>query len=363
MPKRAANGDGMLRQRKDKRWEYRVIIGYDENQKAIPKSFYDKTKTGVKAKYREWLKQPAEVRIEQVKIVGEWATIWLETYKKDKVAYGTYNNYRMYVGNHIIPVIGNLKFEDVKPAHIQKVMNKISKLSRSARQHVKIALNGIFETAIDNHYCTINPCRKIELKKDIKPEPEVFSTKEIECILQKARYVKDGYIIELLLYTGLRIGEASGLQWGDIDLENHIITVRKSVAKAEVGGYETTVTKSGKERRVGITPNLVNVFSRIPKNGLYVLAESPDSFQNPYNLAKRYKKALSSINAELPEDKKVRELTAHKCRHTYATYLLKGGANLRQVQQLLGHSAVTVTEVYTHIDTEDVKKSVTKLPY
>lgn len=126
----------------------------------------------------------------------------------------------------------------------------------------------------------------------------------------------------------MRIGEASGLQWGDIDRENRIITIRKSIAKAEGGGYKVKATKSGKERQVGITLKLEKVLDRIPKNGLYVLATSPDSFQNPYDLAVRYKEALSAINTKLPEDKKVRELTAHKCRHILCHIPLKGRREL-----------------------------------
>lgn len=363
MGKRNANGDGTIRQRKDGRWEYMVVVGCDENHKAIRKSFYDKTKTGAKNKYKEWLKQPSTTRVEKVKTVGDWASVWLDTYKKDKVAFGTYNNYKMYVERHIIPLIGQLKFENVKPAHIERVMNNIAGMSKSAHQHVKTALNGIFETAIDNHFCTANPCRKIKAKKDVVKEPEVFTANEIKSILSVADSVPDGYIIELLLYTGMRLGEAAALQWDDIDTKEEIINIRRSVAKKEGGGFQVKATKSGKERQIGVTDKLHDLISRIPRNGNYVLSRSKYDEPNTYSLGDRYKSALKAINSALPPEDRVKLLSAHKCRHTYATYLLKGGANLRQVQQLLGHSTITVTEIYTHIDTEEVKKSVANLPY
>lgn len=99
--------------------------------------------------------------------------------------------------------------------------------------------------------------------------------------------------------------------------------------------------------------------------GLYVLARSEFEFESIHVLEKHYKIAFASINAELQKQGRtpVPYLSPHKCRHTYATYLLKGGANLREVQQLLGHSSVGVTEIYTHVDTEDIKSSVSKLPY
>lgn len=82
-------------------------------------------------------------------------------------------------------------------------------------------------------------------------------------------------------------------------------------------------------------------------------------------IERHYKTAFAAINAKLVQQNRpeVAYLSPHKCRHTYATYLLKGGANLREVQQLLGHSTVGVTEIYTHIDTDDIKSSVAKLPY
>lgn len=59
----------------------------------------------------------------------------------------------------------------------------------------------------------------------------------------------------------------------------------------------------------------------------------------------------------------VRRLSPHKLRHTYATYLIKGGAELRAVQTLLGHSSVKVTEIYTHVDTDDQRRASQKLAY
>ena len=59
----------------------------------------------------------------------------------------------------------------------------------------------------------------------------------------------------------------------------------------------------------------------------------------------------------------IRKLSPHKLRHTYATYLIKGGAELRAVQTLLGHSSVRVTEIYTHVDTSDQRRATQKLAY
>lgn len=82
--------------------------------KPLRKSFYGEKQTDAKKGYKEWLKTPKSVLIEKVKTVGEWSEHWLEIYKKDKVSYGTYKNYKLYVEKHIIPALGTLKLDQVK---------------------------------------------------------------------------------------------------------------------------------------------------------------------------------------------------------------------------------------------------------
>ena len=362
---RKANGDGSLRKKKEGLWEYRVVTGYDAAQNPIRKSFYGKGKTEAKNKYKEWLKKSGQPQIEKIKTLGEWAAQWLEVYRNGKVEDGTYRNYAHYVNNHIIPGLGNLKFEQIKPAHIEKFLKSKSELSKSAQRHIKITLGAIFETAIDNGFCLVNPCRKVEIKPDKSAAPKVFSKDDLASLLEIAPTVEYGYILELLLYTGMRIGEAAALQWRDIDRKEGIITIRHSVARKEGGGYYLKPTKSGKERYVGINSKLSALLDRLPVTGLYVLSRFEFEFESIHVIEKHYQAAFKAVNEKLEMLKRppVEFLSPHKCRHTYATYLLKGGANLREVQQLLGHSNVGVTEIYTHVDTNDIKASVTKLPY
>lgn len=137
------------------------------------------------------------------------------------------------------------------------------------------------------------------------------------------------------------------------------------MARKDGGGYYLKTAKSGKERYIGINAKLAALLDRLPVRGLYVLARSEFEHFNVYQIETRYRQAFEAINAKLQKQERapVPFLSPHKRRHTYATYLLKGGANLREVQQLLGHSSVGVTEIYTHVDTEDIKSSVSKLPY
>ncbi len=354
---RQKNGTGSFRVRKDGSIEYRVSIGMRGDGTPDRKSFYGSTKRECVKRYQEWLNNGQNVAIERVTTVGDWAIKWLELYKhveyeQGRIAWGTYHNYEMYIKNHIVPKLGCIKFTQVRPAHIQQFFKSLDELSDSARHHIYVAINGIFETAIKNHLCAENP---VETPKS-KPLQDtisikVFSPDEIAAILRSDHPC--AIYPQLLLYTGLRVGEVCALIWPKISED--IIDVSASTARVEGGGYADKSTKSGKDRYVGITPKLQALLDSIPKKGLYVITDEKGIQLTPQQFYIRYRRFF--------RDTGLQYLSPHKCRHTYATYLVKGGAELRSVQALLGHSDVHVTEIYTHIDTGDIRNNVRKLPY
>ncbi len=364
---KSANGDGTLRERKPGQWEFRAVVGYDRRQKAIRKSFYGKTATAAKKAYKDWLKDSGKPQVEQITTVGAWAEQWLETYVKGRVADGTYINYRSYTQNHIIPALGHLRFEAVKPVMVEEFFNLRDQMSRSARNHILAALRGIFRTAIDNGYAVTDPTARIRLEKKVVVEPTVWTASEIKVLLEHLPLVKHGELVELLLYTGLRRGELVALQWDDIDREGRALVVRRSYSRSSDGGYALKTTKSGRERVIGIGDPLARILDQLANNGLYVVS-NPQSPMLPLSVntfERYYKTALKDVNQLLTAKgiAPVPMLSIHKCRHTYATYLIKGGAAIRQVQKLLGHSTVAVTEIYAHVDTEDLVSAVTKIAY
>lgn len=410
----ASPGDGNLKQRKDGRWEYRVVVGMDADMKPIRKSFYSKDKSGAAAKkqYRDWLANQS-TPIEQVKTVKQWAEYWLDTYKKDQVAYKSYRNYCLYVNQHIIPALGHLKLEDVRPAHIVKLYQDKVGLSASAKRHISIALNGIFETAIDNHLCSHNPCQKAKMPKTPKKKPQAWNMDRVAQILDFAPQHEYGPMVEALLYTGLREGELCALQWDDVHIKEKYLEITKTVAEVEPGPEDPATIKigkkekirhkydikpcpkSGRDRIVALTQKGAEVFQRIPRTGSYVFGYQPkprkkdekltiigNTFFTPNQFRHRYMTFFAALDDHLRtewekqhaksaegQDKKKEEyepfpvLSPHKCRHTYATHLLAGCGNMRAVQEQLGHADVSTTEIYTHVDMTSRKNNVEKLSY
>lgn len=378
------NGEGSLRQRKDGRWEYRVKI---EGRKT-PLSFYSKDKDGrgAKKKYREWLKETGGDVLEQVKTVKAWAEVWLRT-KKANVAYGTYANYERYVNDFILPVLGSMKMDAVRPYHIANLYTseKVSRLSSSAKNEIRVCLNGIFKSGKKNRICRENPAEDEHFQHTPGKPPKVHSLEDIRTILEYAPTHKWGAYILAALLTGLRTEELCGLMWSDLFLEGETpyIRVHQVIVKAENPGQGALIkpdknkqikrrrkyelrdtTKSKKERIVALTQEGVNLFLSLPKSGLYVFPGIDGApHLTPPQFARRYESVLRDLNKTLDKENQIPVLSPHKARHTYATYLLGGGATIRAVQEQLGHAKISTTQIYTHVDLEARKNNVIKLAY
>ena len=342
-------GDGTYCNRADGRIEFKITLGTGDR-----KSFYGKTKKEARQKYYDFV-AGEENKTESIETVGAWAEKWLEIYKKGKVAYGTYKNYELYVIKHIVPGLGSLKLDKVRPAHIADFMSKKSGLSESAQKHMIIALKAIFNTAIENKYCSENPVKRTAASKRVKEDTtKVFTVAQIDCMLKDAKTHRYSAYILFPLYTGMRMGELLALKWGDIDLKAGVITVRAATARGEKGRIEKS-TKGGNVRTIGIPPKFKTALRKMSKEGEYVFCAKNGKPISPNTFDRRYKAFFEETGNYY--------LSAHKCRHTYGTYLLRGGVDLRGVQTALGHSSSAVTEKYTHKNVNDAKSSVIKLGY
>jgi integrase len=376
------NGEGSLRQRKDGRWEYRIKVP----DRKTPLSFYsmDKDGRGAKKKYREWLKSSGGDALEQVKTVKAWAETWLKM-KKPHVVYGTYANYERYVRDFILPALGHMKLDAVRPYHIAGLYagEAVSRLSDSAKNEIRVCLNGIFKSGKKNRLCRENPAEDERFQRSPGKAPKVHTLAEVKAILAYAPTHKWGAYVLAALLTGLRTEELCALMWSDLELSGGTpyISVHQVIAKSEhpdpTGQPEQSgrgsrryvyelrgLTKSKKERAVALTQEGVALFQSLPKRGVFVFEGLRGaSYLTPPQFAQRYASVLRDLNRTLKPEEQVQMLSPHKARHTYATFLLDGGANIRAVQEQLGHSKLTTTQIYTHVDLEARKNNVLKLAY
>ncbi len=199
-----------------------------------------------------------------------------------------------------------------------------------------------------------NPAMNLNTPKRPKSLPKFLTPDEVEKILNNTKIeTPSGYrnraILELLWATGMRVSELSGLNFGDLNLENNEIRVFGKGAKERII-LVTDRAKSYLERYIETARAL------IPK-GFPVGEPNEDSpvFINNTGYRLQTRTIRNVINDIVEKINLPKHVTPHVFRHSFATHLIENGADLRVVQELLGHASISNTQIYTHISTQHLK--------
>jgi integrase/recombinase XerD len=203
------------------------------------------------------------------------------------------------------------------------------------------ALRSFFNFLLSEGKVEASPLEGIEIPRYSPPIPEVLSEDEIVKLIQlpdgTRTSLRDRTMLELLYATGLRVSELIKLKKSDVNLE---------------GGFLIASGKRSKERVVPI-----GTYSRDAMRG-YLDAEKPKGlflFPNKRgNMLTR--QAVWKIIRKYASVMEKNHVSPHTLRHTFATHLLAGGADLRAVQMLLGHEDISTTQIYTHVDSKRLKE-------
>ena len=197
-----------------------------------------------------------------------------------------------------------------------------------------------------------NPTALLESPKKGLHLPEVLSTEEIDAILSvidlsQDEGQRDKAIIELLYSCGLRVSELCNLTMHDLFLDD---------------GFLRVVGKGNKERLVPISPKAIKELQLWFCTRNTIISKPGE--EDYVFLSMRRRQHLSRItvfhNLRLYAERAgiTKTISPHTLRHSFATHLLEGGANLRVIQAMLGHEQISTTEIYTHIDRSMLKQQV-----
>ena len=208
----------------------------------------------------------------------------------------------------------------------------------------KIAsLRGFFKWLSSNEYIKNNPAIFLEQPKLAKKLPKVMTLQEIKEIFHSDLSAEQALIVELLYDCGLRVSELVNLKISDIDLKSKYIQCFGKGSKERVIPF-------GKKAKEAINKYLAARDIIISKYGLKTkrlfIKTSGNLLtrQDVYNFVKKLGEKIH------------KHISPHTLRHTFATHLLENGADLRVVQELLGHSDVATTQLYTHITKKRLKE-------
>ena len=197
---------------------------------------------------------------EQNITVDSWFSTWMEEYKRHQVKPTTYDLYERTYEGHIKPYIQKKKLKEIRPEHIQRILNAESKVvKRQTLTRIHVILNGLFRQAYKNGIIQRNPVERSTLPKLREDAERRVMTREEQALFM--RYAKQTYygdIFEVALSTGMRKGELLALEWSDIDFNNRMIHVTGTLIRVN-SRYVKGTPKSKTSRRD--IPMLDNVYA------------------------------------------------------------------------------------------------------
>lgn len=373
---RGANGSGYIRKRTDGRWEAMYSAGYDEKTgKLIRKSIYGKTQKEVRQKLTKVQIEIDEgTYLEPSKMtLSEWIDMWLKEYTFDK-KYSTLKGYKAQIKKHIKPGLGNYNLSQLNPMLLQRFFNRLSEpddegnvLSAKSIKNVHIILSGILEQAVENELIAKNPCKKVKLPKVYKKQISPLTDEQVKEFLV---YVTGdeiyGTLLKVIVFTGLRLGEAMGLTWDCVDFEKGILNINKQLQRRpqKDGGTTLTSVKSGKPRMLRAAPYVMQLLKIRYTEQMMQKSRAQEAWIGWSN-EEEHKKALVFTNydggyitpkrvylhfKQAAELAGAPEARVHDLRHTYAVLSLQNGDDVKTVQENLGHASAAFTlDVYGHV--------------
>ena len=226
---------------------------------------------------------------------------------------------------------------------------------RTLRNHVS-GLRSFFKFCQTRGWIQANPFHNLTLPKPDKPLPKFLTEEQMKHLLEQPKakpeqekkrkndflLLRDLMIIELLYGAGLRVSELIGLNYGDLDGKRATVRVVGKGQKERVCPIGQVALRTIGEFRKS--------YAKDSSHDCPIVINRQGNRLSVRSVQAMLKKYLRS--AKLPED-----LTPHKLRHSFATHMLDNGADMRTVQELLGHESLSTTQVYTHVSVSRLKKA------
>ena len=369
MARKRKAGDGTVRQRKDGRWEGRIVIGYDDNGYPKTKNVLAKTKKECVEKLQKLKEECGGLKPEKVRPempFGDWLTYWYENHSKPKIRPTTQETYESRIRLHIIPEIGDIPLNKLTQNDLQQFYGRLKKSGRKrftdkygeglSDRMVRMChatCRSALEKAVQDGLIRVNPALGCKLPPKKAKEMQVLDRGELQKFLIQAQ--ADGYyeLFLLDLCTGLRWGELIALQWDDLNFETGVLTVNKQAYT--VNGELQIIPPKTKAsmRKLVLPPAVLAVLREYRKK-----VDSRWMFPSPVKADRPITPGVARRRLQtILERAGCKRVRFHDLRHTFATLALENGMDVKTLSAMLGHvSAVTTLDIYTHI-TGDMQRA------
>ena len=259
----------------------------------------------------------------------------------------TLRDYRSIVEAHLVPRFGAERIEDITPTMIEEWRASFGPhLAARTKNKWLVVLHGIFRRAQTVWKLPVNPVTGIEKHRQRSSgDIDVFSPEEVLALVRAAGDAQDAAIYLTAAFTGLRRGELLALRWRDVDFVGQAIRVRASYA-----GGQVTSPKSGKVRSVPMAPDVATALAGLGQRERWtgdddlVFVGTVGGHVDGSALRRRYLDTLQRAG--------LRPLRFHDLRHTFGTRMI-AKADIRRVQEWMGHADVQTTMKYLHYAPRD----------
>jgi len=211
---------------------------------------------------------------------------------------------------------------------VREFLLKNSEKSNSKTRGVYFALKFFYENVLRERFDERIPLAKKEFKL-----PNVLSKEEVMKLINGVENTQHKLVILFLYYAGLRVSEVVNIKWENLDFDRGLINLKQA--------------KGNKDRTIFLHKKIIERLKGLNKNGLIFISER----------GKKYSKG--TIQAIVKKNAKKagigKRVHPHMLRHSFATHLLEAGADIRYIQELLGHQSLRTTTIYTHVANKDIK--------
>lgn len=374
MAKRRPSGDGMVRRRKDGRWEGRIVIGHKEDGASIFRYVSARTQKELLRKLHLDMEVylDADLSERSNMPLGEWLDHWLDEYAAPALRPNTLRSYRHHVETHLKPQLGSIPVRKLTGTDVQKLYQSLSEngrqkehpqyghqLAPSTIRRIHNILHGAMEAAVQERLTAQNPTDGVTLPKIQKPPKHILNDAQLERFLDVIRedtLWHDFFYTELT--TSLRRGEICGLMWNDFDELHGTLSVRRTISAQKGGRLTAGETKTGTGRRtITLSPSTVQLLVERRKRSysewIFPNPTQPELPMRPASAYTRLKALLKQTG--LPS------IRFHDLRHTFATHALASGVDAKTLSGILGHTQASFTlDTYTHV-TGDMQERASQI--
>ena len=362
------------------RYMVKVYIGSNDGKKQF-KFVYGKTQ-------KEADRKAEELKVSMRKGVDisassddfkTWAENWLMSKRYEDVTTDRYNSLAARAGVWI-DNLQRAQINQIRPFELQSILFSIAARNphtgkpmakKTIKEYIQV-INSIFTFAHENRVLEYNPATNLKIPQTATApvQRRALTAEERKRVVEFEHRAKPSAM--LMMMSGLRRGEATALQWNDIDFENNRIFVTKSY---NFKTKDFKAPKNGKARVVTVPKVLIDYLKTLPRNSLFVLTNSSGKMMTDDSWKRLYQSYMYDMNLEygfhgnapskfspIKVPMMITPFTPHELRHTFCTTMFEAGVDALAAKEQMGHSDIQTTlSIYTHLSSKHKELQLDKL--